>query len=148
MVSLGLNNPPRISFTPEKSRVKKAVTHHIQGDSRYKMAGAGFHSLAKLIAQMCTADSGNPRITTNIITVLRIATDSSQNLRADCHRPGLGACVACYLSAELAIRSAFESGLPMGYFCCGNPRYLSGKLNKWVNSSNRHFTATVSLFVA
>jgi hypothetical protein len=25
------------------------------------MAGAGFHSLAKLCAQMCTADRGNPR---------------------------------------------------------------------------------------
>jgi hypothetical protein len=72
------------------------------------MAGAGFHSLDKLRAHVNCGMCGlwqsvmfRPRIATNKITVLRIATDSSLNLRADCHRPELAACIACYLSEEL-----------------------------------------------
>jgi hypothetical protein len=34
-------------------------------------------------------------------TVLQIATVKSLNLRADCHRPDLSACILCHLSAEL-----------------------------------------------
>jgi hypothetical protein len=49
------------------------------------MAGAGIQSLAKFRAQMCAADCGNR------ITVARIATDISLNLRADCHRLDLTA---------------------------------------------------------
>jgi hypothetical protein len=62
------------------------------------MAGARNQSFAKLRAQMCTADFGNA---TNRITVLRIATDRSINLKADFHRPDLTACIAGNLSAEL-----------------------------------------------
>jgi hypothetical protein len=43
MYSLGLNNTPRIGFTLLKLRFK-------QGDFRCKMAGAGFHSIAKFHA--------------------------------------------------------------------------------------------------
>jgi hypothetical protein len=66
------------------------------------MAGAGFHSLAKLRDQMCTADRGViPLTATTKITTPRIATGRSLNLRADCHRPELTACIPCYLSADL-----------------------------------------------
>jgi hypothetical protein len=37
----------------------------------------------------------------NKITVARIATVKSPNLRADCHRPDLTACIPGNLSAEL-----------------------------------------------
>jgi hypothetical protein len=64
-------------------------------EHRCKMAGAGFPSLAKLHAQIYTADCGNPRclerMATNKITVMRIATDRNLNLRADCHRHFLAA---------------------------------------------------------
>jgi hypothetical protein len=70
VVSVGLKNSPRIRFTPEKSPIKKKRDIK-QGDSRCKMARAGFHSLAKLLAQMCTADRGNP----NKIIMLRNARD-------------------------------------------------------------------------
>jgi hypothetical protein len=72
------------------------------------MAGAGFHSLAKLWAQMCTADRP-------WIAVLQIATDRSLNLRADCHRPELAACLYCYLNSEIGnpqyTRERFANGL-------------------------------------
>jgi hypothetical protein len=47
--SLGLNNAPRISFTLVKSSVKN-IRHFEHGASRCKMAGAGFHFIAKLRA--------------------------------------------------------------------------------------------------
>jgi hypothetical protein len=47
----------------------------------------------------------------------------------------------------LAFRSMFESCLPRSYSCCGNPRHLTTELGKWPNSSARHFTSTVPLFV-
>jgi hypothetical protein len=47
----------------------------------------------------------------------------------------------------LAFRSPLESGLPRSYSCCGNPRHLTAELGKWPNSSTRHFTSTVPLFV-
>jgi hypothetical protein len=43
--SLGPSNPPRISFTLVKSLVKSLRRYKL-GDSRSKMAGAGFHSIA------------------------------------------------------------------------------------------------------
>jgi hypothetical protein len=44
------------------------------------MAGAGFHSFAKLCAQMCTADSGNTAVFT-----LQVATNKITTLHANCH---------------------------------------------------------------
>jgi hypothetical protein len=82
VLSLGLNNPLR--------RQKDMFLQ--TGDSHCKMAVAGILSLAKLRAQMCA---------TNKITVARIATVKSLNLRADCHRPDLTACIPVNLSAEL-----------------------------------------------
>jgi hypothetical protein len=49
--SLGLNNTPHISFNLVKSSVKN-IRHFKQAVSRCKMAGAGFHSIAKLRAQI------------------------------------------------------------------------------------------------
>jgi hypothetical protein len=49
MYSLGLNIAPRIRFTLAKSRVKK-IRRFKQAFSRYKMAGAGFHSIANFRA--------------------------------------------------------------------------------------------------
>jgi hypothetical protein len=43
LYSLGLNNPPRICFTPRKSRVKN-VWRNKQVNCRCKMAGAGIRS--------------------------------------------------------------------------------------------------------
>jgi hypothetical protein len=51
--SFGLNYLPRIGFTLFKSRIKKIGLRE-QGNSRCKIAGAGFHFFAKLRAQMCT----------------------------------------------------------------------------------------------
>jgi hypothetical protein len=48
-------------------------------------------------------------IAKNRITVARIATDISMNLRADCHRLDL---TAATWARNLAIRSPLESGLP------------------------------------
>jgi hypothetical protein len=52
------------------------------------MAGAGIQSLAKFRAQMCAADCGNLWCLEREyrISVVRIATDKSMNLRADYHR--------------------------------------------------------------
>jgi hypothetical protein len=84
------------------------------------------------------------RIAKNRITIARIATDRSMNLRADCHRLNL---TAATWARNLAIRSPLESGLPRSYSCCGNPRHLTAELGKWPNSSTPHFTLTVPLFV-
>jgi hypothetical protein len=59
------------------------------------MAGAGIQSLAKFRAKMCAADCGNK------ITVAGNATVKSLNLRVDCHRPDLTACIPGNMSAEL-----------------------------------------------
>jgi hypothetical protein len=86
--SLGLNNAPQISFTLIKSRVKN-IQRFKQLVSRCKMAGAGFHSIAKLCAQIF-----NP--------VLAVPGVYS----ADCHNEN-GHTADCQ-SQE----SEFESGLP------------------------------------
>jgi hypothetical protein len=54
--SLGLSNTPRISFKLVKSRIKN-IRRFKQGASRStrKMAGTGFHSFAKLRAQIRNA---------------------------------------------------------------------------------------------
>jgi hypothetical protein len=49
--SLHLNNAPRISFKLVKSLFKN-ILQFKQGTSRSKMAGTGFHSIAKLRAQI------------------------------------------------------------------------------------------------
>jgi hypothetical protein len=49
MYNLGLDNTPRIGFTLLKWRVK-GLRRFERGDSRCKMAGAGFHSIAKFRA--------------------------------------------------------------------------------------------------
>jgi hypothetical protein len=91
--SLGLNIAPHISFTLEKSRIK-TLWWVKQAVSRWKMAGAGFHSIAKLHAQIrnaVLADSGvfqadchreNCRTADCYSQSLR-----GPNLRAECQRP-------------------------------------------------------------
>jgi hypothetical protein len=116
--SLGLNNPLRICLTPRKSRVNN-IWRNKQGNCRCKMAGDGFHSLAKLRAQMCTAGRGNPRCLDRRLlwikkTVLWLATDRSQNLRADCHRPDLY--VLYSLLPKLGIFSATYCQFPSTNF--------------------------------
>jgi hypothetical protein len=74
--SLGLSYPPRTGFKLVKLCIKK-IRRREQGDCQCKMGRAGFHSVAKLCAQMFNADH-------DMVTP-RIATISSLNLRADCH---------------------------------------------------------------
>jgi hypothetical protein len=74
--SLGLNNTPRISFNLVKLSVKN-IRHFKQAVSRRKMAGAGFHSIAKLCAQIV-----NPVLTDRGV---RSADCHNKNSRpADC----------------------------------------------------------------
>jgi hypothetical protein len=68
-----------------------------------------------------------PRSATNKMTVVLIATVKSLDLRADCYRPDLSACILCYLSAGLGNP---QCGLPRGHSCCGKPRYLYAELSK------------------
>jgi hypothetical protein len=79
------------------------------------MAGAGIQSLApcsNVYRGLWQPAEFRPRIATNKITVLRIDTDRSINLRADCHRPDLTACIPGNLSKELSNPQSLESGLP------------------------------------
>jgi hypothetical protein len=77
VVSLGLNNPPRICFTFVKSRIKN-IRPSEQGDCQYqcKMAATGFDSFTSPIPQIaitwitpwqtalkCTTDCHNNKIT-------------------------------------------------------------------------------------
>jgi hypothetical protein len=52
---------------------------------------------SECVLRMVQSAVFRPRIVTNKITVLRIATDRS----ADWHRPDLAACILCQLRAEL-----------------------------------------------
>jgi hypothetical protein len=97
VVSLGLNNPPRIGFTLLKSRIKK-IRHREQGGRRCKMAGTGFHSAEANRALICTADCHAEKI------VPRIATAKSLNSRADCQ----------WVIPDVANRGTLASGLPRG----------------------------------
>jgi hypothetical protein len=64
LVSLGLNNPPRIWLTPRKSRIKN-LWRNKQGNCWCKMAGAGIRSFAKLRGQM-------PRIATFLANLSQV----------------------------------------------------------------------------
>jgi hypothetical protein len=102
------------------------MTHQTWGLSM-QMTEAGFHSLAKLRAQMCTADRGNPRwldrglprmkwpycgVPQTVVWIWEwIATGLTW--------PDV---IHATWARSLAIRSALESGLPRGY---GKPQYLS-----------------------
>jgi hypothetical protein len=86
--SLGLNNIPRISFKLVKLRIKN-IRPFKQGASWSKMAGTGFHSIAKLRAQMF-----NPVLADHGV------------YPADCHNEN--GRTADYQCQE----STFESGLP------------------------------------
>jgi hypothetical protein len=88
MYSLGLNNAPRISFKLIKSRVKNMQCFK-QPVSQCKMVGAGFHSIAKLRAQIF-----NPLLAVRGVNSV------------DCHNEN-GHTADCQ-SQE----SEFESGLP------------------------------------
>jgi hypothetical protein len=88
MYGLGLNIAPRIRFTLVKSRVKN-IQRFKQAVSRCKMAGAGFHSIAKLRTQIF-----NPGLADRGVYF------------ADCHNQN-GSTADCQ-SQE----SEFESGLP------------------------------------
>jgi hypothetical protein len=91
MYRLGLKIAPRIRFTLVKSRVKN-IWRFKQAVSRCKMSGAGFHSIAKLCAQMF-----NP-----------VLADHGVH-SVDCHNEsGL---TADYQSQE----SEFESGIPKAW---------------------------------
>jgi hypothetical protein len=59
------------------------------------------HSALKCAPRMWQSAAFRLRIAKNRITVARIATDRSMNLRADCHRPDLTACIAGNLNTEL-----------------------------------------------
>jgi hypothetical protein len=74
--SLGLNNTLHIGFKLVKSRIKN-IQCFKQEASRCKMAGAGFHSIAKLRAQM--PQFATIRITAwqSALNVLRIANPRS-----------------------------------------------------------------------
>jgi hypothetical protein len=141
-------------FTLWKSRVKK-LQHFKQGDAWCKMAVAGLHSLAKLHAQMCIADRGNPQCLDRGLhrtkwpycwlpqTVVQFESGLPQAWTDRMYS------IDCYLSAELGNpQSTWER--PRGYSCFGEPRYLSAELSdsEWVNSSTRHFRSTVPLFIA
>jgi hypothetical protein len=144
--SLDINNSPRIGLTPGKSRVKN-IWRNKQGGSWCKMAGAGIQSFGKFRAQMCTAECKGLRRSCGL---WRFA----ENLRAE---PFLwhsavkfyqGVGIPQYIGEWwLAFRSPLESDLPRSYSCCGNLRHLTAELGKWPNSSTRHFTSTVPLFV-
>jgi hypothetical protein len=84
------------------------------------------------------------QIAKNRITIVRIATYRSMNFRADCHKLDL---TSASWAQNLAIRSPLESGLPRSYSCCCNPQHFTAEHGKWPNSSTRHFTSTVPLFV-
>jgi hypothetical protein len=88
---LGLDIAPRISFTLEKSRVNN-IWQFNQGASRYKIAGAGFHSIAKLRAQIV-----NP-----------VLADCGVR-SADCHIEN-GRSADCQTQV-----SKFKSGLPQAW---------------------------------
>jgi hypothetical protein len=114
MVSLALNNPPRISFTPEKSSVKKNVASNMRtlGVKWRKvdfphMLSSALKCTLRIVTIRCDLDSG---LTWPHVFLATWA-------------------------GSLAIRSALESGLPRGYSCFGKPQYLSVELSKWVNSS-------------
>jgi hypothetical protein len=140
---LGLNNSPRtICLTPRKSCVTN-LWRNKQGSFRCQMAEARFHSLDKTPCSNFYCGSWQStvfrlQIATNKITVLWIVTDCSLNLRADCHRPDLAACIVCHLSTELGNP---QCTLPRGYSCCGKLQYLTAELSKWVNSSTHHFAS-------
>jgi hypothetical protein len=87
-------------------------------------------------------------IATRKMDASRIATARRVNLRADCcHRPDLAESnLLLPESGGLAIRSAFESGLPRRYSRWGIPRCWCAEFSKAVKSSSRHFTSTVPLF--
>jgi hypothetical protein len=94
---------------------------------------------------MCTADRGNP----NKIIMLRNARDITDVKIWEWIATGLDwphVFLATW-ALSLAIRSALENCLPMGYSCCGKPEYLIAGLSKWVISCTRHFTSIVPLFV-
>jgi hypothetical protein len=99
--SLGLHNPPRISLTPRKSRVKN-LWRNKRGNCRCKMAGAGIWSFAKFCGQM-------PQIATTGITFWQTALKWT----ADCQVPRSGCCGQV---KPMAIRSQIHTSF------CGNPR--------------------------
>jgi hypothetical protein len=91
MYGLGLNIAPRISFTLEKSRVKNLWCVK-QAVSRWKMAGAGFHSIDKLRAQIRNAVLADRGV-----------------FQADCHREN------CRTADGYSQRTEFESGMPKAW---------------------------------
>jgi hypothetical protein len=109
--SLGLNNPPRICFTPRKSCVKN-LGRNKQGNCRCKMVGAGIRSFAKFCGQMS-------QIASTGITSWQTALKWT----ADCQVPRSG----CRGKVKpVAIRSQIHTsvcGSPHdSYSILGNPR--------------------------
>jgi hypothetical protein len=84
--SLGLNNPLRTyAFYILKVACQKVITLRTRVMHDVKWWELDF---THMISSALT-----PRIGTHKMTILRIATDSSLNLRAECHRPELAACI-------------------------------------------------------
>jgi hypothetical protein len=113
--SSGLNNVPRICFTLLKSHVK-SLRLCKQGDSRSKMAGAGFHSFANFRALISW-------IATTIITPWQTAFQGT----ADCHIPLSGLKRTMHSESSGMWQSALKFRFPdckaqNEYFQCGNPR--------------------------
>jgi hypothetical protein len=140
---------PCISFKFVKLRIKN-IRHFKQGASQSKMAGTGFHSIAKLRAQIRNAVLADRCV-----------------FQADCHRENCHTADCYSLRTEfesrmpkawtdrrvrirpergLAIRSTFKSWLPSNYSYCGKPWHSSAEVSKRVKSSPRHFTSRDCLF--
>jgi hypothetical protein len=130
-----LSISPRISLTPGKSLFEN-LWRNKQGNCRCKMAGAGFHSIAKLHA---------PRIANRKMGAPRIATVKNINLKGDCHRPELAAANLCDLRTELGNP---QYTLPRGYSSSGKPRYMSAVCHNRVNSSTSYSTSGFPMIAA
>jgi hypothetical protein len=113
----------RASVLQMKSRASQRIASSNRGTLDVKWRELDFSHL------LSTRFKRVPRMAKNKIIGARIATVKSLNLKADCYRPDLAACILCHLRS-LAIRSPLESGLPRSYSCCGNPRLFPAELSK------------------
>jgi hypothetical protein len=123
-----------ISFVHLESRASKIYDTTNRGTVDVKWQELDFtHLLSstfKCVLRIVEIAVFRPPIATNRITILRVATDKSLNLRADHHRVDMATFIPRLSVRSLAIRSSLESGLPRGYSCCGKPQYLTAEVCK------------------